>query len=93
MIDEWLIKELEPVCDTKRIQEIADKIDEANNVSIVAPLVQELQDMNNALYQKQGELTRQSLDFQCYINGLRNTYDIPDPIEIIHTDNEKEFVQ
>jgi len=93
MIDDWLLDDLEPYTDTKQVQAIVDRIDEANNVSLVAPLLDELQTINNALYQKQGKLTPQTLEFQCYINGLRNIYDIPDPIEIIHTDNEKGFVQ
>lgn len=92
MIDETLLSSLEQYLDTNRIQEIVNQIDEANNTKIVATLVEELQTMNNKLYEKQG-LTNETLDFQCYINTLRNQYDITDPREIIHTDNGKGFVQ
>lgn len=92
MIDENLLYELRDDVDTERVQAIVDKIDESKNVQEVAPLIEELQTMNNALYEKTGFSTR-TLDFQCYINSLRNMYDVTDPREIIHVDNGKGFVQ
>ena len=92
MIDEKLLQTLEPYIDTKRVQEIVDKIDNTGNVDEISPLVEELQNMNNALYEKQG-FSNETLDFQCYINSIRNQYDITDPREIIHEDNGKGFVQ
>ena len=92
MIDENLLQTLEPYIDTERVQAIVDKIDNCKNTKEVEPLIEELQTMNNHLYEKQG-LNNETLDFQVYINGLRNMYDITDPREIIHTDNGKGFVQ
>jgi hypothetical protein len=92
MIDENLLYELRDAVDTRRVQAIADKIDESKNVQEVAPLIEELQTMNNALYEKTGFSTL-TLDFQVYINSLRTQYDVPDPREVIHTDNGKGFVQ
>ena len=81
MIDEGLLQAIGEYIPKARIQEIITRIDNANNTSKVAPLLTELQDINNKLYEDYG-LTDTILDFQCYINGLRNVYDIPDEAEL-----------
>ena len=88
MIDEGLLRAIGEYIPQAQVQEIVDKIDNANNTSKVAPLLTELQDINNKLYRDYG-LTDTILDFQCYINGLRNLYDIPDETE----QEESEYVQ
>lgn len=92
MIDEGLIKELETITDTSRIQEIVDQINITNNTKNIAPLLEELQEINNKLYQQHKD-SLAPLDLQCYINTLRNQYDITDPREIIHYDNGRGYVQ
>lgn len=88
MIDEELIQQLEEYIPTERIQEIIKEIDKANNTKQVAPLLDELQEMNTRIYTHHG-LNDTTLDFQCYINGLRNKYDIPDEQEKVND----EYVQ
>ena len=81
MIDEGLLQAIGEYIPKARIQEISTEIDNANNTSKVAPLLTELQDINNKLYKDYG-LTDVVLEFQCYINGLRNLYDLPDEAEL-----------
>lgn len=88
-----LLTRLDPLLDTQRVQAITKEIEETEDNKKRAMLVEELQTMNNTLYEKQGDLTDETLAFQVYINTLRNKYDITDPREIIHTDNGKGYVQ
>ena len=88
MVEEYLLKKIGEYIPQARIQEISDKIDNANNTSKVAPLLTELQNINNKIYEDFG-LTDTVLDFQCWINGLRNLYDIPDEAEL----DGEDFVQ
>ena len=88
MIDEGLLQAIGEYIPKVRIQEISTEIDNANNTSKVAPLLTELQEINNKLYRDYG-LTDTILDFQCYINELRNLYDLPDEAEL----DDENFVQ
>lgn len=88
MIDEGLLQAIGEYIPQARIQEIVDNIDNAKYTDKVQPHITELQDINNKLYEDYG-LTDTILDFQCYINGLRNRYDIPDEAEL----GDEDFVQ
>lgn len=88
MIDEGLLQAIGEYIPQARIQEIVDNIDNAEHTNEVQPHLQFLQEINNKLYEGYG-LTDTILDFQCYINGLRNLYGIPDEAEL----GDEDFVQ
>lgn len=88
MIDEGLLQAIGEYIPKARIQEIVDNIDNAKHTNEVQPHITELQEINNKLYRDYG-LTDTILDFQCYINGLRNLYDLPDEAEL----DGEDFVQ
>jgi len=81
MIDEGLLQAIGEYIPQAQVQEIVDNIDNAEHTNEVQPHINELQDINNKLYEDYG-LTDTILDFQCYINGLRNLYDLPDEAEL-----------
>lgn len=92
MIDENLLLELKEFTDTNKIKEIVTEIENNTEKHTISQFIEELQQINNEIYDKTGFNTV-TLDLQCYINELRNKYDVTDPREIIHTDNGKGFVQ
>lgn len=92
MINEKLLKILEPHLDTERIKNIDERIDAINDKTEIVQLVEELQTMNNGLYDLLG-MCDETLEFQLFINGLRNKFDVTDPREVVHVDNGKGFVQ
>ena len=88
MIDEGLLQAIGEYIPQVQIQEIIEQIDNAEHTKEVQPHLQLLQEINNKLYRNYG-LTDTILDFQCYINELRNLYDIPDEAEL----DGEDFVQ
>ena len=92
MIDETLLSELKEFTDTNKIKEICNEIGNSSDKHTISQLIEELQQINNDIYDKTGFNTV-TLDFQVYINELRNKYDVTDPREIMNVDNGKGFVQ
>lgn len=92
MIDEKVLCELKEFTNIKQIKEITEKIEQSTDNKEIAQLIEKLQEINNTIYDKTGFNTV-TLDFQVYINQLRQEYDVTDPREIVHVDNGKGFVQ
>ena len=92
MINEKLLCELKEFTDINKIKTICEEIDKTDDKHTISQHIELLQQINNELYEKTGFNTV-TLDFQVYINELRQEYDVTDPREIVNTENGKGFVQ
>lgn len=92
MINEKLLCELKEFTDINKIKTICEEIENSNDKHTISQHIELLQQINNDLYEKTGFNTV-TLDFQVFINELRQEYDVTDPREIVNTDNGKGFVQ